>query len=234
MADGYDENIALAKEMGRVLFLSSTFMYRREIQYIKKRLEEYNHPVNYMYHVGQYLPDWHPWENYKDFFVGKKATGACRELMAIEFPWLTDTFGDVINICRTKRKSSSLEIEYPDTFQILLDHKSGHQGMILIDIISRKAVRRFEMIGEGIFLAWSGTPDSLIEYNMERKDDEQVNVYHVFERRQDYSEFIIEDAYLNEIENFFDVIQRKDIPRYSFEKDKEILGLIDKIEGEKV
>lgn len=232
MSDGYSENIELSKEMGKVLFLSSTFMYRKEMQYIKRRLAEYGLPVQYTYHAGQYLPDWHPWENYKDFFVGKKITNACRELMAIEFPWIIDTFGEVVNFYSTRRKISTLEIDYPDTFQIVFEHESGHQGMILLDIVSRKATRRFELVAEGLFLTWNGTPDSLMEYNLEKLQEDRVNVYDSFERRQNYGEFIIEDAYFSEIENFFDVIKGSGIPRYSFEKDREILCLIDRIEGD--
>ena len=36
--DGYDENIALAKEKGKVLFLSSTFLYRKENQTIIEKV----------------------------------------------------------------------------------------------------------------------------------------------------------------------------------------------------
>ena len=63
--DGYDQNLAKAAEKGVPLFLSSTMLYRREIQYIKDQVRQFGKPVHYIYHIGQYLPDWHPWENYK-------------------------------------------------------------------------------------------------------------------------------------------------------------------------
>ena len=68
VADGYEENMAKAKEKGVLLFLSSTMLYRRETQYIKQQVAAFGKPVHYIYHIGQYLPDWHPWENYKNFF----------------------------------------------------------------------------------------------------------------------------------------------------------------------
>lgn len=67
VADGYEENMAKAKEKGVLLFLSSTMLYRRETQYIKQQVAAFGKPVHYIYHIGQYLPDWHPWENYKTF-----------------------------------------------------------------------------------------------------------------------------------------------------------------------
>ena len=94
--DGYDALIAKAAEKGVPLFLSSTMLYRAETQYIKKQVQDFGKPVNYIYHIGQYLPDWHPWENYKNFFVGDKRTGGVREIFAIDLPWLLDAFGPCV------------------------------------------------------------------------------------------------------------------------------------------
>ncbi|MDE6927475.1 MAG: hypothetical protein K2P06_01985, partial [Muribaculaceae bacterium] len=66
----------------------------------------------YIYHVGQYLPEWHPWENYQDFFVGDKRTNGCREIMAIEFPWLIETFGEIREVSVLHDKMSHLNIDY--------------------------------------------------------------------------------------------------------------------------
>ena len=85
--DGYDALIAKAAQKGLPLFLSSTMLYRAETQYIKRRVAAFAKPVNYIYHIGQYLPDWHPWENYKNFFVGDRRTGGVREIFGIDLPF---------------------------------------------------------------------------------------------------------------------------------------------------
>ncbi len=229
--NGYEENIKLAEDKGLVLFLSSTFLYRKEVQFIKKSIKECACKVYYMYHVGQYLPDWHPWENYKSFFVGDKRTNGCRECMAIEFPWLIDTFGDVKSITSFSSKYSNLEIDFPDTYQIMIEHETGHRGLITVDIVSRKAVRRLEISGENIYLTWGGTPDSLNMYNYIEKKDTSIKMYDSVEMREGYSAFIIENAYKSEIENFLNVIRKTEQARYSFQKDCEILSLIDSIEN---
>ena len=114
VSNGYDANIKLARERERVLFLSSTFLYREEILKIKEIIKNKKQLVNYSYHVGQYLPDWHPWENFKDFFVGDKRTNGCREIFAIELPWIIDIFGEISNTKVVKDKISSLNIDYND------------------------------------------------------------------------------------------------------------------------
>ena len=227
----YDANIRLAKEKGRILFLSSTFLYRKEVQYIKNAVKNSGCRLSYLYHAGQYLPDWHPWESYRNFFVGNKETNGCREFMAIEFPWLLDTFGDVKELYSISSKNSTLDIDFPDSYRIMLEHESGHQGMISIDIVSRKAVRNFELSGEKLYLTSDGTPDGLVCYDYEKKSSVPVSLYESVNKRADYSASIIEDAYLSEIINFMDAVKGKADARYSFEKDKRILSIIDKIEG---
>jgi len=98
VSDGYRENMAKAAAKKLPLFLSSTMLYRRETQYIKQQVAEFGKPVHYIYHIGQYLPDWHPWENYKNFFVGNARTGGVREIFGIDLPWLLDAFGDVESV----------------------------------------------------------------------------------------------------------------------------------------
>ena len=64
VSDLYDENIKLADDNNLVLFLSSTQLYRKEINYIDSKVSKLDKTTNYIYHIGNYLPDWHPWESY--------------------------------------------------------------------------------------------------------------------------------------------------------------------------
>ncbi|MCL1830298.1 MAG: Gfo/Idh/MocA family oxidoreductase, partial [Oscillospiraceae bacterium] len=164
--DQYDENISLAVANHKVLFLSSTPLYRKEIEFIS-RAAKGKEKLSYRYHVGQYLPDWHPWENYKDFFVHDKRTNGVREIMAIELPWIYKAFGDIENIAAIAGKASRLEINFPDTIMVLLTHRGGHQGMLCFDIVARKARRSFEAFNEDLHIFWEGKPETLAEYQID-------------------------------------------------------------------
>ena len=104
--DGYEENMALAKEKNLVLFLSSTFLYRKETQTIIEKVQNAKCPLNYIYHVGQYLPDWHPWESYNSYFIGNPRTNGCREIMAIDLPWVVSAFGPIKSVSAIKSKNT--------------------------------------------------------------------------------------------------------------------------------
>lgn len=228
----YDENIKLANEKNLTLFLSSTQLYRKEIIYISNIIKQNKNSTNYIYHIGNYLPDWHPWENYKNFFVGNKKTNGCREILAIELPWIINTFGKVKKFNVLKNKISNLDIDYPDNFIITFEHKTGDTGVLIVDLVSRKAVRNLEVINEDFYIKWDGSPLGLENYNFINNESENIYLYDNITTEDNYNETIIENAYLEEIHDFLNTIS-KNMPhgKYSFEKDKYVLNLIDDIEN---
>ncbi len=229
--DGYEALMEKAKQKELPLFLSSTMLYRAEVQWISAQVRSFEKPVNYIYHIGQYLPDWHPWENYKDFFVGNKRTGGVREILGIELPWLLKTFGPVAQVSVQKDSLSTLDLPYEDTWFITLRHENGMKGFLAADVVSPKPVRNLEVYGEGLHLFWEGSPQSLAFWDKEAQIKTQVDSY-VGEVQQDgrYSDNIVENAYLEEILNFYEVIEGKGTARWSFAEDLSALQLIDKME----
>lgn len=230
VTDGYQE-IINHQNQETIAFLSSTLLYRKDIEYVKKRVE--NQTVNYMYHSGQYLPDWHPWENYKNFFVGDKRTNGCREILAIDLPWIVQCFGKIIDFHVVKSKMTSLDINYDDNYMISIQHENGSKGCFFADVVSRKATRKLEVFSEQLHIFWEGTPQSLYEYDINSKIMQQIETYESINKDNSYCDNIIENAYMEEIKTFFESIKSgKDISIYDFRDDNEILNLINRIEEE--
>lgn len=231
VADGYAENMAKARQKGVPLFLSSTMLYRKETQFIKAQVQRFGKPVHYVYHIGQYLPDWHPWENYKNFFVGNARTGGVREILGIDLPWLLDAFGPVAQLTVQTDSISGLGLPYPDCATLLLRHQNpdfSTQGVLLADVVSPKAVRSFECFGDGLHLFWEGNPKAL--YQFQAGEKQPVDTYATFEHDSRYSDNIVENAYVDELLNFFGVLQGAEQPRWSFEKDLQAIDLMEAVQ----
>ena len=229
-SDRYDEMMNIAKEKDVILFMSSTMIYQKQMQIIKKYVDEIKTPLTYTYHVGQYLPDWHPWESYKDFFIGKKETNGVREILAIQLPWIIDVFGDVEHIYSETAHCTNLDIDFPDSIITLIRHKNGCIGTIVTDVVSRKPTTNLEIIGENLHLTWAGHNDDMLLFDIDNKEMEAVKIYDNEEHIEGYSDIIEEQPYRDEIKAFLSVIEGKEEPRYSLEKDLRILSIIDKIE----
>lgn len=230
--DGYEENMALAEEKDLVLFLSSTFLYRKETQTIIEKVQNAQCPLNYIYHVGQYLPDWHPWESYNSYFIGNPRTNGCREIMAIDLPWVVSAFGPIKNVSAIKSKNTELNITYNDNYLITLEHESGHKGVFAVDVVARKSGRNIEIFGEQLHLSWNGTADSLKVFNIEERKDEVVSFDDASEHVEGYAAFVTENPYREELNSFMkQIADRNYIPAWNFERDKVVLDIIDQIEA---
>ncbi len=230
ISDDYSKLTKKASESNLFMFLSSTMLYRKETQFIKKELANFDKTVNYIYHIGQYLPDWHPWESYKNFFVGDAKTSGIREIFAIDLPWIYDAFGEITNIYATSDKISDLDLPYNDSYFVTLRHKNGAKGILAVDVVCPKPVRNFEVFGEGLHLFWEGSPTTLFKYDTATKQKEFVDTYGNFEHDDRYSDNIVENAYVDEIVNFFMALENKEKALWSFEKDEIVLNIINEIE----
>lgn len=232
VSDGYDENMKMAENKGLVLFLSSTFLYRKETQTLIKKVKDFRARINYIYHVGQYLPDWHPWENYNNYFIGDSRTNGCREIMAIDMPWMITAFGEIDNVKAIKSKNTDLNISYNDNYLIIIEHKTGAKGIFAVDVVSRKPYRHLDVYGENIQLSWNGTADSVMEYDFETKEMVQVPIDEQSEHVEGYAKFITENQYRAELQAFLAQIENPSIlPKWDFKRDKELLQIIDQIEA---
>ena len=230
--DGYEENMALAKEKDLVLFLSSTFLYRKETQTIIDKVQNAKCTLNYIYHVGQYLPDWHPWESYNNYFIGNPRTNGCREIMAIDLPWVVTAFGPIKKFYAVKSKNTELNISYNDNYLITLEHESGHKGVFAVDVVARKSGRHIDIFGEQLQLSWNGTAESLNVFNIEEKKDETVAFDDASEHVEGYAAFVTENPYREELNSFLkQVADRNYSPAWDFDKDKAVLDIIDQIEA---
>ena len=232
VSDGYEENMKLAKEKGLTLFLSSTFLYQAEtLKIIEKVKEAKVGKLNYMYHVGQYLPDWHPWESYNNYFIGNPRTNGCREILTIDLPWIVTAFGNIKSVQVLKSKNTKLNIEYNDNYLIMLEHESGAKGVFAADVVARKTVRHFEVYGEDLHLTWEGTPETLLGYDIQKKEDVQLLADLTTEHIEGYSNLIDENPYRDELQAFLDAVIEGKQPMWGFDKDLSLLKVIDEIES---
>lgn len=231
-ADGYNELLEEAKRNNAKIFMSSTQLYRRQIRYICDEIRKYGKPVSYNYHVGQYLPDWHPWENYKNFFVGDKETNGVREIFAAQLPWIIQAFGKIDTVTSNRTRLSDLDISYSDCIIASIRHDNRNIGVFSADVVSRVPINRIEIIGEGIYISWGGHNNDLLVYDIENREKKYVKLYEDDQHIDGYADNINENQYVDEVRAFLSTVENDETPIYSLYDDRNVLSIIDKIEYE--
>jgi hypothetical protein len=101
----------------------------------------------------------------------------------------------------------------------------------MVDVVTRVPVRRFEVYGENLQMEWRGTPEQLWIADDDFSGMQSVELQKEVTRADGYNEMITEDAYLEELKEFFAICEGKEYTTYGFAEDLYTLELIDRIEG---
>lgn len=114
-------------------------------------------PLNINYHTGQWLPDWHPWEDIRDYYVSERESGAAREIVPFELTWLNDIFGAAEPLACAKAKLSDMAADIDDIYHCLLRYPAGVLASVTVEVLSRpRAARELNVIGTEGRLVFSG------------------------------------------------------------------------------
>ena len=161
-----EELIAVVGDQDIVAAPSCTLRFHPGIQLMRRRIDEgaIGDPLFVTHHVGQHLADWHPWEDYRTFYVGRRETGAAREIVPFELNWMMFLFGRIAAIEGTVQKLSRLEVDIDDVYAAVVHFASGVRATLVVEVVSRPAIRSARVIGEGGTLIWDFGAREVREY----------------------------------------------------------------------
>ena len=219
-----------AKKKKVLIIPSCTARFHPAIKEIKKIVKsgKYGKVTNFSYCCGQYLPDWHPWENIKDFYVSKKETGAAREMVPFELTWIVDLVGFPKKIKGFYGKTMDVGANIDDTYVFSLDF-GGMFGNITIDVVSRYATRSLILNMERGQILWKWDENFIKLYDAVSK---KWGKFYFKKGRaiRGYNKNIIEDIYIEEIKTFISAVKGKGKFPNSLDDDIKVLKLLNKIE----
>jgi predicted dehydrogenase len=229
--EGLAELNSLAKKQHILIAPSCTMRFHPAINDIRNIVasRQYGKVTNFSYHSGQYLPDWHPWENVEDFYAGRKETGGCREIVPFELTWIVDVMGMPKKVGGFFGKTMDVGADIDDTYVISMDFGNSY-GDMTVDVVSRYATRSLILNMEYGQILW-------------RWDENIVKLYDAVNQRwiyyrspegqtaEGYNKNITEDMYVEEIKSFIEAVSGKGKFPNSLDEDIKVLGLLQKIEA---
>jgi predicted dehydrogenase len=199
----------------------------KKLQILLKQ-KQIGNTLTVYHHFGHYLPNWHPWEDYRDFYVSKKETGAAREIIPFELVWLTSLFSKIKSVYGSVHKVSNLKTNIDDLYQIIIEFSNGVQCIMVIDVISDPAFSETKIIGQkGVILCDHNEGTIKIGKSskwkkIQIKSGEVANGYK--------GNTPSESLYVDEMKKFMTAIKHKKQPSYTFKEELKILKVLDAIE----
>ena len=219
--------VNLSKKEKYLVFPSCTMIFNNSIKIIKNIINQNKIGKVYFvkYHVGQYLPDWHPWENIKDFYVGNKETNGCKELIPFELTWLVDIFGIPRLNFSYKKKLSKLKLDFEDIHCLSMKFRNDIYIDMTIEVLSRpQATRELKIVGSEGLITLSFDQGLLKFKNVKMK---KFKIFPFNSGKIVKGYINSEQPYINEIKSVLKAIKLKkqNIFPNSIAKDYQILKL---------
>jgi predicted dehydrogenase len=122
-------------------------------------------------HFGEYLPAWHPWEDYRKGYAARADLGGgvvLTQCHALDYlPWLV---GSVDSVWGFTAKLSDLEVDVEDTAKIGIRFASGALGSLHLDYNQQPPSHHFEIIGTKGSLQWDLSDGAVRIYRAEKKE----------------------------------------------------------------
>jgi len=119
---------------------------------------------------SEYLPDWHPYEDYRSFYMAKKELGGgsildqCHIMDLVHY-----LLGGFHSVFAVNTKVSSLEVEADDIAEMVIHLKSGVLASIHTDIFGREHRKQFEIKGETGNITWDFYANTVTLYDPDSK-----------------------------------------------------------------
>jgi predicted dehydrogenase len=167
VSDGAAELEALAAARGVVAAPSATLRFHPLYQQLRRLVVDervLGKPLLLTFHMGNYILDWHPWEGL-DFYAGKKATGACREMVPFEFEWMQWIFGPVESVQCTYARTLDLPTDMDDAYAIVAQFSSGLLAHVLVEVVARYPIREGRVVAQAGTIGWDFDTQRLRHYD---------------------------------------------------------------------
>jgi predicted dehydrogenase len=167
--------------------------------------------------TGVYLPDWHPYEDYRSFYMAKKAQGGGVLLDECHaFDWMQWLCGPIAGVFSVVGTFSDLEVETDDVCEVIARFGPRTVGSIHLDMVDRSARSEVEIIGT------TGTVLVDLEGHRVRVYDQATRKWETFTLDPSYDRM-----YIDEIDHFFACVERGQKPLVDLHDGYRVQRIID-------
>ena len=209
----------VVEKTGGSLLLGYTWRWWPPLVKVKQLMSE--GIVGKVYHVkfvmSAHLADWHPWENYQEFFMASKELGGGALLE--ESHWLDLMvwfFGMPEKLFARVDKISSLEIETDDNVDMLVFYKNDMIVSLHLDLYGRPHEKSITFSGEDGTLIWNENQISIGK----KLEPQWATETFKFERN---------DMFMNVGKEYLDVLDGKPVRTCTLDDGIKVLSLIEAV-----
>jgi predicted dehydrogenase len=195
-----------ALKKGGGSFLSGfQFRFHPALQQVKQWLqqEKIGKVVFAKSHWGEYLPGWHPWEDYRRSYSARADLGGgVVNTLSHPFDYLRWLMGEVESLTAVT-SNTGLELEVEDNADVLIRFAQGAAANVHLDYLQRPAQHTLELTGAKGRITWDNATAIARRYDATHETWEEFSPAQGFERNQ---------LFLAEMSHFLRVARGEEAP----------------------
>lgn len=198
--DGIDELQKIVIEKELIVCIGFQFRFHPGLKKIKELLDEQaiGQVIHVVAHWGEYLPDWHPWEDYRKGYSAREDLGGGVILtLCHPFDYLRWLIGEISCVASLGGSLGDLTLPVEDTVDVLLQFNSGLIGHVHLDYIQRPPSHWLQITGCNGLIKWDNSDGKVHLYRTNNGSWETFSVRKEFERN---------NMFIDEIRHFIDCI----------------------------
>jgi len=180
-------------------------------------------------HWGEYLPNWHPWEDYSQSYAARADLGGgVIGTLTHPLDYLRYILGEIEALWSFNGHVSPLEMDVEDTAEIGLKFANGAIGGIHVNYVQRPPVHRLEIVGTNGTLRWDNADGILRFYQMPApfgsySDDLPAPVVETFPPPEGFER---NDLFIAQTLHFINIVRGQEEPVCSLEDGIRIQELV--------
>lgn len=184
-AEGIDDLIAICRKTGVYVQVGYMMRYHPHAETIKKWIQDqtWGKLVSFSTHWGEHLPDWHPWEDYRESYAARKELGGGAALTLSHdldlVLWMMES--NLVSHHLIQNFSSGLEVNVDSAADFLLGFENGVTGHVHLNFFQKVPRREyrfefteasvcFDFFKHQIEIKTKGNVETITMENFERND----------------------------------------------------------------
>jgi predicted dehydrogenase len=156
--DRLDELQKAAEKSGSKILVGFQFRYHPTLNKARELIQEnaLGKILTVHAHWGEYVPQWHPWEDYRQSYAARADLGGgVIRTLTHPLDYLRYIVGEVDSLWSFNGHVSSLEMDVEDVAEIGLKFAGGAIGGVHLNYIQRPPEHRLEIVGTEGTLTWN-------------------------------------------------------------------------------
>lgn len=147
--DGWEELAAEAARRERVVRVAQNLRFHPQLRRLREIIasgEPLGRPLLARAHIGGYLPDWHPWEDYRVSYAARRELGGGAALTNIhELDYLLWLLGPARRFSGLELPLHPLGTDVDEAAAFVLEHAGGALSVATLSLVHKPQARALEI-----------------------------------------------------------------------------------------